>query len=82
MERSDIKGRFELFKRACPPPDGYEWVLSAYNPGDGKRWQIELQKDGKISQCFPHHGHWKTKDFDRYLDGMLDMNDHKTRSYR
>lgn len=50
--------------------------LSCYSPGDGRRYQIELwnSEDGKggIDKTWPHNAHYKTNDFDSYLEGLID----------
>ena len=58
-------------------PENHTVHLSRMQPGDGVRWQIEIvDRDGSgITACYPRGGHWRTQDFDRYLDGMLDAFD-------
>lgn len=48
--------------------------LSRYNPGDGVRWQFNVSRaDGSNLESFSMpHGHWKTRDFGPYAEGIAD----------
>jgi hypothetical protein len=46
--------------------------MSIYNPGDGKRLQIEVCNEVHLVCTFPRNRHLKSKEFDIYLDGFED----------
>lgn len=57
---------------AIPTPDALR--LSKCQPGDGCRWQIEIHNaDRNIDYTLPRYGHYKTRAFDAYLDGIIDV---------
>jgi len=51
-------------------------TLESMDPGDGRRYQISIdwEKDGKRNQItMPRNYHMRTKDFDCFLDGILEV---------
>ena len=46
--------------------------LSVFRPGDGTRYQIEVYHTGETGtyKDFPRGGHYRTRDFELYLDGL------------
>lgn len=54
---------------------GRELKLDSWSDGSRRRYQIQHITNpttGAVTECYPHHGHWYSQDFDAYLDGMLD----------
>jgi hypothetical protein len=53
-----------------PIPKSHTIELSIYNPGDGRRYQMEVMDDYKLVCSFPRNHHISKKEFDFYLDGF------------
>jgi len=50
-----------------------EIVLDSYNPGDQKRYQIEiLDEKGQLIRTLPHESHISGPEFSSYLRGLMD----------
>ena len=62
-------------KAGSPLPEGYMYALEGKNSGDGKRYQLTVvRKDRKGGDFIdlPHSGHYKTRAFYDYLEGVID----------
>ena len=78
ITKSYLEKRVERFASVAKDlkmynPETHHVVLDGYNPGDGKRYQIQINKNDSysVSREYPK-GHYKTQRFSLYLDGMLD----------
>ena len=72
-----LEGRVQRFGRTAKHlgvvKEDQEVYLSRYNPGDGVRYQVQVLNKGSAGEVksFPNF-HMLTKEFDRYLDGLID----------
>lgn len=72
-----LEGRVQRFGRVAKDlgvvKKDQEVYLSCYNPGDGVRYQVQVLNKGSAGEVksFPNF-HMLTREFDRYLDGLID----------
>ena len=75
VTKANLLHRAELFGKYLGLPENIKPHLSCFRPGDGRRWQVELlDHDNKwrMVEGFPRNAHYRTRDFDCYLDGLID----------
>lgn len=78
MERINFKRRVEVLSEfgGLPTPEGTEWHVECMALEGERRWQLCLVRKDRIGgdlANLPRHGHWKTRDFASYLDGITDV---------
>lgn len=76
VTRKMIERRVEILANRYPVPAGYCYRLESNNPGDGRRYNIAIQRtdyQGGDFYDIPHIGGYTGQDMYNILLGMLEV---------